>query len=103
MAFAASVYEHREDIPGLEMIGLVHNEVILLVQYRQHFSMDQQDSSDMSATSYAYYAFYSVSAAGVLNMSRGLNRVAPMRGEKTAGGSSLDQSGYERVRILGDK
>lgn len=31
-AIAVSVYERREEIPGLEMVGLVHDEVILLVR-----------------------------------------------------------------------
>lgn len=30
-AIAVAVYERREDIPGLEMVGLVHDEVMLLV------------------------------------------------------------------------
>ena len=30
-AIAVTVYERREEIPGLEMVRLVHDEVILLV------------------------------------------------------------------------
>lgn len=30
-AIAVAVYERREEIPGLEMVGLVHDEVLLLV------------------------------------------------------------------------
>ncbi len=32
-AIAVEVYERREEMPGLEIVGLVHDEVILLVPY----------------------------------------------------------------------
>ncbi len=34
-AITVAVYERREEIPGLEMVGLVHDEVILLVPEEQ--------------------------------------------------------------------
>ncbi len=41
-AIAVAAYERREEIPGLEMVGLVHDEVILLVALHINYKRLQE-------------------------------------------------------------